>query len=292
MNKLILVGVCVALAACAPSGPLSDASQSVDSTNDATVPSQPSPALPDDAQPVTVDFVQDGDSLRVVINGSEERIRLIGINTPESGECYGDEARTTLVELLDGANDIYVSTDVEAYDQYGRILGYLWADGAFVNAELVASGAALARAYQPNTSYQDVLDAAESAAQTAAVGMWSPTACGPATDAALVIVDINADADGRDDENLNGEWAIVENQGTESVDLSGWTLKDESSVHRFTFPSGTTIEPDAALVVFTGCGQTNPPEFFWCDETPVWDNSGDTAFLLDANGTIVDQFSY
>ncbi len=51
------------------------------------------PPAPGDAVVARVDFVQDGDSLRVTIDGQEERIRLIGINTPERDECFGSEAK-------------------------------------------------------------------------------------------------------------------------------------------------------------------------------------------------------
>jgi len=250
-----------------------------------------SPTAPADARTATVVYVQDGDSIRVEIDGQEERVRLIGINTPEQGECFGQEARALLDDMI-GGQQVLVGIDVEEFDQYGRILGYVWLGDIFVNAELVRQGAALVRGYEPNTSLQAVLDEAEQIAQDAGTGVWSSTACGSTEQFEVAITGINADAIGRDNENLNGEWVTIASSHPTVIDLSGWTIKDESSVHRYTFGSGVLITPGVPLVIHTGCGPDESPEFYWCDDTSVWDNTGDTGFLLDANGSIVDQYGY
>lgn len=274
-----LIGACAS--------PTTGQSSNPDPVGAAVVDSPP----PSDARIADVLFVQDGDSIRVRIDGQEERVRLIGINTPEQGECFGDDARSILDDLI-GGEQILIDTDVEPFDQYGRILGYVWLDDLFVNAELVRQGAALARPYEPNTSLQDVLEAAEKLAQDSETGMWSRTACGATEQFDVTIAAIHADAPGRDNENLNGESIIISSNETSTVDLAGWTIKDESSVHRYTFGAGVQIGPGESLVVFTGCGQDQPGEFFWCNETPVWDNAGDTGFLLDSYGAFVDRYGY
>lgn len=281
----LALAVAVLISGC--SSPTTDRSTNSDSTSPVTTDS---PAPPS-ARTADVLVVQDGDSIRVRIDGQEERIRLIGVNTPEQGECFGDEARSILDDLV-GGKQILVGTDIEAFDQYGRILGYVWFDDLFVNAEIVRQGVALARPYEPNTSRQDVLEAAEQLAQDAEIGMWSKTACGATEQFDVTITAIEADAPGRDNENLNGESIVFRSNESASVDLAGWTIKDESSVHRFTFGAGSQIGPGESVVVFTGCGQDQPGEFFWCEETPVWDNAGDTGFLLDSYGAIVDRYGY
>lgn len=249
------------------------------------------PPAPAEARTAIVLYVQDGDSFRVEIDGQEERVRLIGINSPEQGECFGRQARALLDDLI-GGQHVLVGTDVEEFDQYGRILGYVWSGDVFVNAELVRQGAALARGYEPNTTLQAVLDGAEQIAQEEETGMWSSTACGSTEHFEVTITGINADAIGRDNENLNGEWVTIESNHPTVVDLSKWTVRDESSVHRYTFGSGVLIAPGESLVLYTGCGPDRSPEFYWCNDTPVWDNAGDTGFLLDANGSIVAQYGY
>lgn len=284
---LVVLGGCTGLTRRSPV----ETSRPTEEASPSSSPEFATPQPPDDARSAQVLFVQDGDSIRVQIDGQEERVRLIGINTPEQGECFGDEARTLLTDLV-ASQQVLVSTDVDAYDQYGRILGYVWIDDLFVNAELVLQGAALARAYEPNTSLQSFLDDAERIAQDAESGMWSATACGSTEQFDITITAINADATGRDNENRNGEWITITSSGSTDIDLTGWTIKDESSVHRYTFGDGVQLAPSASLVVFTGCGEDQPGEFYWCDDTPVWDNSGDTGFLLDPNGTIVSQYGY
>ncbi len=281
---LVLV-LAAMIGACA--SPTTGRSLKPDSSAAAVVDNPP----PSDARIADVLFVQDGDSIRVRLDGQDERLRLIGINTPEQGECFGDDARSILDDLI-GGKQILVDTDVEPFDQYGRILGYVWLDDLFVNAEMVRQGAALARPYEPNTTRQDVLEAAEQLAQDSGTGMWSKTACGATEQFDVTIAAIHADAPGRDNENLNGESIIISSNETSTVDLAGWTIKDESSVHRYTFGGGVQIGPGESLVVFTGCGQDQSGEFFWCNETPVWDNAGDTGFLLDSYGTIVDRYGY
>jgi hypothetical protein len=74
--------------------------------------------------------------------------------------------------------------------------------------------------------------------------------------------------------------------------LVGGVLKDETASHRFNFPSGFTLDGGAEVRVFTGCGTDSGTELFWCNGRAVWNNDGDTAFLLDANGNIADEYSY
>ena len=214
---------------------------------------------------------------------------MIGINTPEKEECYGSEARDVLIDLI-ADREVLLVPDVEPFDQYGRMLSYVYLDGLLINAEMARQGAALTRGYSPNTTLQDHLSSAQDLAEHEGVGLWG--VCVGDADPEVLILSVQADAPGRDDENLNGEFVIVENQSTAPVDLSGWTLRDESSVHRFVFPNGAVVDPDGFFVVLTGCGTNTTDEFYWCNPSPVWDNSGDTAFLLDLDGNIHHRFGY
>lgn len=241
--------------------------------------------------PALVTDVTDGDSFRVDIGGREERVRMIGINAPESGECFGAESRQILSELIAGETVVLVA-DLEPTDQYGRMLAYVYRDGLFVNEEVASSGAVLTRSYPPNTSLQRALDDAETGAMNAQRGMWATAACGGDEQPTTVVVAVIADAPGRDDENLNGEYVVIENVTGESISLTGWTIKDESSVHRYRFPDGLQLEPGARMVVLTGCGDNTPGRLYWCSDGPVWDNQGDTAFLVDDQGAVRHRFTY
>ena len=134
----------------------------------------------------TVVRIVDGDTLVVDIDGREERVRLIGIDTPESVahdrpvECYGAEASAELARLVAPGTTVRLERDLEARDTYGRLLAYLHRtdDDLFVNEALVAGGFAEAREYPPNTAHAPRLAAAERAARTAGAGLWG--ACGSA----------------------------------------------------------------------------------------------------------------
>lgn len=134
----------------------------------------------DTAGSATVVRVVDGDTLVAQVAGSEERIRLIGIDTPESvdpdqpPECYGHEASDRLAQLLPAGTPIRLERDVEPRDRYDRLLAYVFRaeDNLFVNRDQVARGFAEAKEYPPNTTRADDLEAAEASARTARAGMW------------------------------------------------------------------------------------------------------------------------
>ena len=109
----------------------------------------------------------------------------------------------------------------------------------------------------------------------------------------VAIADFNPDADGNDNQNKNGEWIDIRNQGSIPVDLSDWTLEDEGPNHTYRFPPGFTLEPGSTVRVFTGCGSDTQSELYWCNSgSAIWNNDGDTATLRDNTGVEIDQSSY
>jgi micrococcal nuclease len=132
----------------------------------------------------TVVRVVDGDTVVVELGSAEETVRLIGIDTPETvapdqpEECFGAEASARLAALLPPGSAVRLSRDVEPRDVYDRLLAYVEAggDGGLVNLSLVADGYAVADHHPPNTAHRDALDAAERAARSGGLGLWS--ACG------------------------------------------------------------------------------------------------------------------
>jgi micrococcal nuclease len=126
----------------------------------------------------------DGDTVDVRLGSAEERVRLIGIDTPESVaqdrpvECFGPEAKARLAALLPAGTQVRLERDVEPRDRFGRLLAYVFRteDDAHVNLVLVEEGYAEARRYEPNVARQAELDRAEDAARAAGRGLWP--ACG------------------------------------------------------------------------------------------------------------------
>ena len=132
----------------------------------------------------TVLSVTDGDTVVLDIDGIEEPVRLIGIDTPEKSgglrpaECYGDEASQHVRELLPVGTEVYLERDVEARDRYDRLLGYLYRanDSLFINASLVEDGYAAAYRFEPNIHHSELFEAAQRSARSRELGLWG--ACG------------------------------------------------------------------------------------------------------------------
>lgn len=113
--------------------------------------------------------VVDGDTI-LLHNG--ETVRYIGIDTPETDECYGPEATEMNRGLVEGKTVILIG-DVEERGRYGRLLRYVIVDGQFVNAELVRLGYARAESYGDNVMFQQVLTLFERYAIETGAGLWS-----------------------------------------------------------------------------------------------------------------------
>ena len=198
--------------------------------------------------------VVDGDTLFVAGPFGELEVRIIGINTPELGECFSDEATEALEGLVDGV-DLVLVADRSDVDQFDRALRYVeTADGVDVGAELVVGGFAIARRYPPDDARADRYARLQQEAQADRRGLWAADACGDSDlDGAEIGVEVNADAPGDDGENPNGEWVRFTNNGAEAVDLDGWEVADESASHRYTF-SDLELDPGETVSLFTGCG--------------------------------------
>lgn len=125
--------------------------------------------------------IVDGDTVVVRIEGQEEKVRLIGINTPESVdprkpvECFGKEAGKHLAELVPEGTAVQLVRDVEERDRYQRLLAYIYraSDGLFVNLAQVADGFAEPATYPPNVAHVDEFAAAARSARDRNVGLWA-----------------------------------------------------------------------------------------------------------------------
>lgn len=87
-----------------------------------------------------VTAITDGDTIKVLINKQEERIRLNGIDCPERNQAFGTKAKEFVSDLVFGKT---VLVESEEIDRYGRILGWVYLeDGRNVNEELLKAGLA------------------------------------------------------------------------------------------------------------------------------------------------------
>jgi endonuclease YncB( thermonuclease family) len=140
------------------------------------------PSLPPDVGVVT--RVVDGDTIDIDIGGREERVRMIGIDTPElhtetgGVECMAREARDFTTAQLPLGTEVRLERDVVGRDDYGRLLAYVYrrGDDVFVNEAIVANGFARPLTIAPNEAYRQRFVAAAGAAEAADLGLWQ--ACG------------------------------------------------------------------------------------------------------------------
>jgi micrococcal nuclease len=121
--------------------------------------------------------VVDGDTIHVGIGDRVEKVRYIGVNTPETHdprrgvEAGGLEAHEANRQLVTGKR-VRLELDVQERDRYGRLLAYVWVGDVMVNAELVRLGYAQVMTVPPNVRYQDLLLARERDARQSGRGLW------------------------------------------------------------------------------------------------------------------------
>jgi len=131
-------------------------------------------------------YVIDGDTIIVSMDGREEKVRMIGIDAPESvstteeeNTVYGEmSSEYTKANLQEGMK-VYLTFDKERTDIYGRTLAYIWLDRDFADMnnlyqnQMVSEGYAIAVKYEPNILYWQVLEASMLDAVTNKSGLWS-----------------------------------------------------------------------------------------------------------------------
>ena len=258
--------------------------------------------------------VIDGDTIDVLINGKTYRIRLLGVDCPETTAEknkpyeydsitdlnylaeWGLKAKEFTEKVLDHGT-VYVEFDrlagLKGY--YGRYLAYVYLEnGTDFNALLVKNG--LARVYTEGTfEKESEYLKLENYAKIHKIGLWAYstyTIQTPTPTLALSgvrIVYIHYNAPGNDWDNPNGEYVVIKNYGPNPVNLKGWRLKDRAG-HTFVFPD-ITLQPGESVYVHSGKGTNTKKELYWGDGA-IWNNDGDTAYLYDSSGRLVDTYSY
>lgn len=169
-------------------GPLVLSDQRVLEMRGAQLPATPAPC--DEPQLVVITNIVDGDTVDAVrvSDGQDRRLRLIGVDTPETpkldagsgeitpGECYGDEAYA-FTELLRGRH-VWITYDAECQDSTPQMrdLVYLWVGpgpGDMWNRQLVRRGLADTLTIEPNSSFAPLLEQDRAVASSEGSGLWS-----------------------------------------------------------------------------------------------------------------------
>ncbi len=165
----------------APPTPEATGSSARPTPSAATSPSAFRPTGPTETARVV--RVVDGDTIVVRLGGRDERLRYIGMDTPETKkpdtpvQWMGPEASRANAALVKGRT-VVLEKDVSETDRFGRLLRYVWlADGdrwTLVDLELVRRGFAQVETDPPDVKYADRFVAAERSAREAQVGLWGP----------------------------------------------------------------------------------------------------------------------
>ena len=129
--------------------------------------------------------VVDGDTIRVRLGDRIEKVRYIGVNTPElhhpqrgpgrdidPGGREAADVNRELVWGLASGKHVRLEFDVRERDRYGRLLAYVWIDDVMVNAELVRRGYAQVMTVPPNVRYQSLFLSLERTARETGRGLW------------------------------------------------------------------------------------------------------------------------
>lgn len=132
----------------------------------------------------------DGDTIKVDIDGKIEKVRLIGLDTPETShpskpvQCFGKEA-TSKMQSLAQSKKVYLYSDdsQDTRDKYGRLLRYAFLeDGRNIAYEMIKQGYAHEYTYNLPYEYQKQFKDAQKHAESSKLGLWADNTCGGNTE--------------------------------------------------------------------------------------------------------------
>lgn len=123
--------------------------------------------------------VVDGDTIEVEQGGRTDRVRYIGVDTPETVkpgtpvQCFGHQASARNTALV-GGQEVRLVVGEEPRDRYGRLLAYVYrvSDGTFVNAALVRDGYARTLTIPPNDRFAGRFHTMQTRARAERKGLW------------------------------------------------------------------------------------------------------------------------
>lgn len=233
-------------------------------------------------QKVFVKRVIDGDTVEI---DTGERVRLLGIDTPERGQVYYSEAKTRLKKLVEN-RFVALESDQTNKDKYGRLLRYIFLDSRLVNQILLEEGYAHILIIEPDEKYADLLLESEKKARESGLGLWKFDKwlfC-------IGIQDFRYNAPGNDNNNLYQEYVTLRNKCDYAVPMSSWTLQDNST-NKYIFQE-FLLQNKSTVTLHTGFGGDNETDLFWNKRIAVWNNNGDRLFLWDDKGDLILDYEY
>lgn len=223
----------------------------------------------------TVLQVLDGDTFQL---DDGRPVRCLGLDAPEKGEPFAQEATQVLNRLV-GGQRVRLELGRPERDRDGRLLAYVFVGQNMVNTQLLRLGTAYVRRPVAR-KYRIAFVQAQEQARAAGLGIWTNAA-----QIKIGLLRVQARPASGNPEDLNGEFVVLENRGDRPLSLAGWTLSDEAH-HRYLFPQ-FVLAPKAKVTIHSGLGRNTDTDLFWGSRTPIWNDNGDTVFLRDEKGRLV-----
>jgi endonuclease YncB( thermonuclease family) len=216
----------------------------------------------------SVERIIDGDTI-VVENNTH--IRLLGINTPEKGEKYYNEAKNFLSELVSNKT-IKLEYGKERYDKYQRTLAYVILNGKNINIEQVRNGFANTYIYNNDEYTIRLRNAWEECIQI------GKNLCEKSNDKCADCIELK-------ELDVKNQKVIFYNKCNFDCDLTNWGIKDEGRKN-FVFPT-FVLESNKEMNVIVGNKTNTDGDLYWKGEDYVWTSTGDTLFFRDKDGKLV-----
>jgi endonuclease YncB( thermonuclease family) len=259
-----------------------------------------------------VTFIGDGDTIYVDVDRDGSRsakaIRITAINAMEQsvyggsagerqGECHALEATARLERLIRRSRGrvrlAAIDPGSHSRNRLRRSVAVKikgrWRD---VGRRLISEGHALWLPTRGESAWNRDYSVLQQRAAARRVGVWNTEYCGVGpNETSPIALWVNSDADGSDQDFLNGEWIKIRNHDPAAeLNLGGWWVRD-SQLRRYTFPAWTTLGPGETITVYVGDGPNTWTEQFWDLRFPAFENAtngddamGDGAFLFDPEG--------
>jgi endonuclease YncB( thermonuclease family) len=260
-----------------------------------------------------VAWVPDGDTPLIDVygdgTGTPTSIRLIGVQAMEQtvydrsparrrGDCHALAATARVEQLVKaGGGVVRLTAQHASSNSRGRPLRSVavkinggWRD---IGLDLIRNGYALWLPIPQEWAWNPAYRLAAQQAARDGRRMYDTDTCGAGPyQGAKLSVEVNFDAEGADDVNVNGEWIRVANASSAAVPVGGWWVRD-SGLRRYTFPAGATIPARGAVYVHVGKGGATATHKYWGQAAPVFANPtfdakaiGDGGFLFDPRGDL------
>jgi endonuclease YncB( thermonuclease family) len=247
----------------------------------------------------TVVRVLDGDTFDMQTPNGTVRVRINGIQAPESTWCGGEEARTALEELLPTGKEVRLSSVKEGSGNAPRgvwrlkrtvhtQVGGEWVD---IAPGLLARGTVFPFPFIGEDAHNDEYLGLGLEAHENQIGVHDPTRCGSSVSSDLR-VELEVVADGPGHDTADSEFVMVFNGSGIDIDLTGWMVQDTSPLNAFFFPEGSVVRADDYVVVYSSSGKQgvapdgSPDDrYFYAATGMRWNNeTADIALLFDDAG--------